>query len=168
MLKVFWLQFPISILQNSVKMVTGLPDGLKHRLNHSFLSEPVLDEDFFYGCPGKDRALAKLIYSLSFLHATALERRKYGPIGWNLPYNFTEDDFHISLYQLKVWFLIYLSIFSIRWCFSVNIYLTEWIIDRTSLRTSEVDCEWLAMGRPCTLIQCTAFNTAAHSCCFYH
>lgn len=105
MLKVFWLQFPISILQNSVKMVTGLPDGLKHRLTHSFLSEPVLDEDFFYGCPGKDRALAKLIYSLSFLHATALERRKYGPIGWNLPYNFTEDDFHISLYQLKVWFL---------------------------------------------------------------
>lgn len=106
-------------------MVTGLPDGLKHRMTHSFLSEPVLDEDFFYGCPGKDRAFAKLIYSLSFLHATAQERRKYGPIGWNLPYNFTEDDFHISLYQLKVWFLFYLLIFSIRLCFSVNKYLLE-------------------------------------------
>ncbi|XP_054281409.1 dynein axonemal heavy chain 7-like [Macrosteles quadrilineatus] len=96
-------QFPVSILQSSVKITTDLPPGLKRRLLLSFQSEPIIIEDFFYGCPGKDRAFAKLLYSLCFLHASVQERQKYGHLGWNILYKFCDTDFNMSLQQLQVY-----------------------------------------------------------------
>lgn len=43
----------------------------------------------------------KLFMSLSFFHSVIRERRRYGPIGWNIFYDFNSSDFKISMRQLK-------------------------------------------------------------------
>jgi dynein heavy chain len=43
------------------------------------------------------------LFSLGFFHAVILERRKYGAIGWNIPYEWMNSDFETSQMQLKMY-----------------------------------------------------------------
>ena len=73
------------------------PRGLRNNLLRSYLRvEPAELED----CK-KTKEWKTLLFSLSFFHAILLERRKYGPLGWNIPYAFTSADLDISKMQLK-------------------------------------------------------------------
>jgi len=42
-----------------------------------------------------------LLFSLAFFHAIILERRKFGAIGWNIPYDWMNSDFDTSNLQVK-------------------------------------------------------------------
>lgn len=53
------------------------------------------------GCPGKDKAFARLLYATSFFHAIALGRKAFGAVGWNVPYDFNESDFKTCVLQLQ-------------------------------------------------------------------
>uniref|UniRef100_A0A670ILT6 Dynein axonemal heavy chain 1 n=1 Tax=Podarcis muralis TaxID=64176 RepID=A0A670ILT6_PODMU len=91
-------KFPVSILQNGSKMTIEPPRGVKANLLKSYLS---LNNDFLNSCT-KLTEFKSLLLSLCLFHGNALERRKFGPLGFNIPYEFTDGDLRICISQLKM------------------------------------------------------------------
>lgn len=95
------LDFPISVLQNSVKIAYDYPLQLKQTLLRIYRTEPVSCKKFFEGCPGKDKEFSKLLYGLCFFYAIVREREHFGPQRWTIPYEFNYADLEISIRQLQ-------------------------------------------------------------------
>ncbi|KAM7063036.1 dynein axonemal heavy chain 1 [Molossus nigricans] len=91
-------KFPVSILQNGSKMTIEPPRGVKANLLKSYSS---LSDDFLNSCH-KVMEFKSLLLSLCLFHGNALERRKFGPLGFNIPYEFTDGDLRICISQLKM------------------------------------------------------------------
>lgn len=81
--------FPISVLQNSVKVTTEPPRGVKANLKRNYLQ---INQEYLDACPQKPEIWRKLLFNLSFFHANIQERRKFGPLGWNIKYEFNDSD----------------------------------------------------------------------------
>ncbi|NWX97079.1 DYH10 protein, partial [Nothoprocta ornata] len=91
--------FPIGILQKSLKVVvTEPPNGLKLNMRATYFKIP---PEAIEQCPHP--AFKSLVYVLAFFHAVVQERRKFGKIGWNVPYDFNESDFQVCMEILNTY-----------------------------------------------------------------
>lgn len=71
-------------------------------LCQSYLSYPINDPKFFYAIEGEKAPVwHKMLFGLCFFHASVQERVKFGPLGWNIPYQFSDPDLKISMRQLQ-------------------------------------------------------------------
>ncbi len=85
--------FPIAVLQLSIKMTTEPPQGLKANLGRLYMS--VTEERFERSPPAAKPKYKRLLFSLCWFHALILERRKFRSLGWAIPYEFNDSDFQI-------------------------------------------------------------------------
>jgi dynein heavy chain, axonemal len=80
--------FPISLLQRSMKVTNEPPAGLRAGLLHSYTS--FVDQEKLERVDTPQ--WRSLLFGLCFLHSTIMERRKFGPLGWCIPYEFNMSD----------------------------------------------------------------------------
>ncbi|MAC17935.1 MAG: hypothetical protein CMC97_06535, partial [Flavobacteriales bacterium] len=90
-------RFPIGLLQMVLKVTLEPPAGLKAGLFRTYttmVSQESLDKI-------DHEKWRSLVFTTCFLHSIVQERRKFGPIGWCVPYEYNNSDLDASLLFLE-------------------------------------------------------------------
>jgi len=77
---------PIGILDRSIKLTNEPPQGLIANLNRSFAN--FRKEEF----EDRDSKVKSILFGLCHFHSVMLERKKFGPLGYNMMYPFSVGD----------------------------------------------------------------------------
>lgn len=127
--------FPASVLQDGVKMTKEAPKGLRANLKNTYYK---LDETRLTATRKPD-VFRKLLFGLCFYHAIVCERKRFGALGWNIPYQFNETDLDISVAQLEMFLDTYDHVpFDVLQVMTSTINYGGRITDDKDLRTSDV------------------------------
>merc|ERR1711968_174561 len=82
--------FPLGLLQMSTKVTNEPPAGLKAGVLKSFMI--IVDQDRLERVDTSPAQWRQLLFSLCFMHSTVQERRKFGSLGWGIPYEYNNGD----------------------------------------------------------------------------
>jgi len=85
-------KIPQGILQNAIKVTNEPPLGMKANMRRAFAC---FDQEYLEMCT-KANEFKSILFALCFFHAAILERKKFGPQGWNISYPFNLGDLTIS------------------------------------------------------------------------
>jgi len=83
-------QIPVGILERSIKLTNEPPQGLQANMLRALTTFP---PDEFNDKEGK---IKTILFALCYFHSVMIERRKFGPKGWNMMYPFSAGDLRDS------------------------------------------------------------------------
>jgi dynein heavy chain len=127
--------FPTSVLQSGVKITKEPPKGRRANLRNTYikLGNSKLNKT------SKPKEFQKLLFGLSFFHAIVIERKKFGPLGWNIPYEFNDTDFDISAAQMELYVDSYAQIpFKVLQQLTSMVNYGGRVTDDKDMRTSDI------------------------------
>jgi dynein heavy chain, axonemal len=80
-------EIPIGLLQMSIKLTNEAPVGMRAGLRNSYawVNQDMLDAVGRY-------EWRQMLFVMCYMHSIVQERRKFGPIGWNILYEFNQSD----------------------------------------------------------------------------
>ena len=86
---------PIGLLERCIKLTNEPPEGLKANMKRAFafFQKEEFDE--------KEAKIKCILFALCYFHSVMLERRKFGPKGWNMRYPFSMGDLRDSAIVLN-------------------------------------------------------------------
>jgi len=79
---------PSGILQACIKITNEPPSGVQANLHEALAC---FDQDTLEMC-ARENEFRKILFALVYHHSVLIERRKFGPIGWNVGYPFNKGD----------------------------------------------------------------------------
>jgi len=82
--------FPMGLLQMSTKVTNEPPAGLKAGILRSYTI--IVDQDRLERVDQGAAQWRQLLFALCFLHSVVQERRKFGSLGWCIPYEYNNGD----------------------------------------------------------------------------
>lgn len=86
---------PIGLLERCIKLTNEPPEGLKANMKRAFafFTKEEIDE--------KETKVKAILFALCYFHSVMLERKKFGPKGWNMKYPFAIGDLRDSAIVLN-------------------------------------------------------------------
>jgi dynein heavy chain len=100
--------FPSLVLQYGVKVTQEPPRGLKASLRNAFAGQ--VDEQLWNSVSRNGPQWRRLLFSLSMFHGVIQERRKFGSLGWNIPYGWNQPDFASAIKSLATYVSSYAAV----------------------------------------------------------
>merc|ERR1711871_1470248 len=90
-------EFPMGLLQMCTKVTNEPPAGLRAGLLRSYTV--MVDQERLERV--ETSQWRQLVFALCFLHSIVQERRKFGPLGWCIPYEYNAGDLTATLQFLE-------------------------------------------------------------------